>query len=101
MTQRVSVAQAKAQLSALMAPAAYGGQHIIIERRGKPLAALVSIDDLERLENGQTKPAKPRGALALVGAWENALTDEEIDEFIRDVYAARERDMGRPVDLGD
>jgi prevent-host-death family protein len=50
MVKRVSTAQAKAQLSALMAQVAYGGERIIIERRGKPLAALVSVDDLWRLE---------------------------------------------------
>src|SRR3954470_11223832 len=98
MTQRVSVAQAKAQLSALMAQAAYGGQHIIIERRGKPLAALISVDELERLE----EPAKTTPSVQIppwIGAWGDLMTDEEIDTFIADVYAARERDLGRPVEL--
>ena len=50
MATRVSVAQAKAELSALMAAVAYQGQRVVIERRGKPMAALVSVDDLEQID---------------------------------------------------
>ncbi len=31
--------------------AAYGGERVILERKGKPTAALVSIDDLRTLES--------------------------------------------------
>ena len=98
MTKKVSAAQAKAQLSALMAEAAYGGQHVIIERRGKPLAALVSMKDLERLEQGQATSPRPQGALALVGAWREA-EDGNLQSLIEDIYASRERDTGRQVEL--
>ncbi|MBF8264558.1 MAG: Antitoxin [Dehalococcoidia bacterium] len=98
MTRKVSAAQAKAQLSALVAEVAYGGQHIIIERRGKPLAALVSMRDLEHLEGEHATFAQPRGALALVGAWRD-VSDEEIELLIFDIYRTRERDTGRPVHL--
>lgn len=98
MAEKVSAAQAKAQLSALVAAVAYGGKHFIIERRGKPLAALVSVQDLERLEQGQATSAQPNWALALVGGW-SELTDQEIDAFIEDIYSSREKDMGRPVEL--
>jgi prevent-host-death family protein len=100
MAEKVSAAKAKAQLSALMAAVAYGGKHFIIERRGKPLAALVSVEDLERLEQGQATLATSPGFLALVGAW-GQLTNEEIDSFVADIYAAREKDFGRPVELED
>ena len=96
--KRVSITQAKAQLSALVAEVAYGGQHIIIERRGKPLAALVSMSDLEQLESEHATSDQPRGALALVGAWRD-VPDEEIELLISDIYRARERDTGRPVHL--
>ena len=59
MVKKVKAAQAKAHLSALMAQAAYGGMRILIERRGKPLAALVSVDDLERLELGRPRAERP------------------------------------------
>ena len=100
MAERVSAAKAKAQLSTLMAEVAYGGKHFIIERRGKPLAALVSVAELERLELDRATSEHPMGALALVGAWRE-LGDAEIDQFISDIYAAREKDVARPVELED
>jgi prevent-host-death family protein len=96
--KRVSAAQAKAQLSALAAEVAYGGQHVIIERRGKPLVALVSVDDLKRLEEDQPTSARPQGALALAGAW-RGVTNRDLDSLIDDIYAGREKDTGRPVEL--
>ena len=98
MAKRVSAAQAKAQLSALAAEVAYGGQHVIIERRGKPLVALVSVEDLELLEQERATSARPLGALALVGAWRD-ISDEEMESMIEEIYESRERDLGRPVEL--
>ena len=98
MVKRVSAAQAKAQLSALAAEVAYGGQHVIIERRGKPLIALVSVDDLERLEQVRATSVRPLGALALVGAWRE-VANEDLESVIQDIYAQREKDTGRPVEL--
>jgi hypothetical protein len=34
-----------------------------------------------------------------VGAWEDLVEDGEIDAMLEDIYSARERDPGRPVDL--
>ncbi len=68
--KKVRVTEAKAQLSVLMARAGYGGERFLIERRGRPLAALVGVGDLERLEREGDKPSRPLGALGLVGAWD-------------------------------
>ena len=35
----------------LLARVGYGGEQFVLERRGKPLAALISIEDLQRLES--------------------------------------------------
>lgn len=99
MGKRVSAAEAKAHLSELMAQVAYGGQRVIIERRGKPMAALVSIDELRRLEREAPADVGALGALALLGAWADAVSDEEIDALVEHIYAERERDTGRPVRL--
>ena len=99
MAKSISAARAKAQLAELVAGVAYRGEQYVIERRGKPMAALVSVDDLTRLQQGQNAAARPAGALALVGAWSEVLSDEEVDQFVADVYAERERDRGRPVNL--
>jgi prevent-host-death family protein len=46
----VNVAEARKQFSELMARVAYAGERIIIERRGKPMMALVSVADLQQLK---------------------------------------------------
>jgi prevent-host-death family protein len=94
----VGAAQAKAHFSAILARVAFGGEQYVIERRGKPLAALVSMDDLEKLRQERAAPGRPRGALALVGAW-GELGDAEIDALFEDILASRQRDVPRPVDL--
>jgi prevent-host-death family protein len=96
--KKINAAQAKAQFSSLLAEVAYGGQQIIIERRGKPFAALVSVDDLKQLERYRTTSAKPQGALALVGSWRD-IEDTDMDALIADIYGQREKDLGRPVEL--
>lgn len=98
MTRKVSATQAKAQLSALMAEVAYAGKHVIIERRGKPIAAHVSLTDLERLEQEQATSSRPQGALVMVGAWRE-VEDEDLDVLIADIYSGREQDTGRPLEL--
>jgi prevent-host-death family protein len=100
MAKRVSAAQAKAQLSELVARVAHGGERYVIERRGRPLAALVSLGDLECVEQSSARADRPLGALALVGAW-SILGDENVDALVADIYAERARDTGRPVTLGD
>ena len=64
--KKVRVTEAKEHLSALMARAGYAGERYLIERRGKPLAALVGVEDLKRLEaEGESPRWRPRGTLSL------------------------------------
>lgn len=97
MANALGVGEAKKRLSELMSRVVYRGERFLIQRRGRPMAALVSADDLARLEQ---EPASPRGVLAAVGAWAE-VSDDEMDAFVADVYAQRERDTGRPVSLED
>ena len=100
MAKTVGATEAKAHLSALMARAGYGGERFLIERRGRPLAALVGVEDLERLEGEHGEATRrPLGAVALVGAWGEAET-QDLDAVLKEIYAERGRDTGRPVDLG-
>ena len=46
----MTVAEAKNRFSDLLRRAEYGGERVIVERHGKPVAAIVSTDDLRRLE---------------------------------------------------
>src|SRR5215218_3268388 len=92
--KKVRVTEAKAHLSALMARVGYAGERYLIERRGKPLAALVGVGDLERLEDEEAGiSSRPLGALALVGAW-SEVEERELDSVLEEIYAERERDTG-------
>lgn len=97
----MSAAHAKSHLADLVSGVAYGGEQYIIERRGKPVAVLVGVDDLNRRAEQQPSSDRPKGFLSLVGAWGDLMSDEEIDDMVRHICAARERDTGRPVDLPD
>jgi prevent-host-death family protein len=46
----VSVQRARGELADLINRAAYGRERILLKRRGKPVAAIVSIKDIEMLE---------------------------------------------------
>ena len=99
MSRRVSMEQAQTDLSALLDEVARGEGPLVIEQGGQPRAALLSLADLRRLQAGGQK-APARGALALVGAWQD-LDDAIIDEMVRDIYETRAADTSRPVDLTD
>lgn len=98
MVKRVSVAHAKAQLSSIASEVAFGGPHVIIERRSKPWVALVRVSDLEYLEQAQPTSDRPQGALALAGAWRE-VDDEDMEVLVEEIYAERDKDLGRAVEL--
>ncbi|MGD9092391.1 MAG: type II toxin-antitoxin system Phd/YefM family antitoxin [Anaerolineales bacterium] len=53
MDKRVSIGQVKRDISDLVNRVAYGGERIVLTSRGKPKAALVSIQDYEKLHLAQ------------------------------------------------
>ena len=46
----VTTVEARSQLSEILNRAAYGRERVVLTRRGKPIAAVISIDDLNALE---------------------------------------------------
>ncbi|MEV6051920.1 type II toxin-antitoxin system Phd/YefM family antitoxin [Streptomyces sp. NPDC052107] len=50
MTYEIPVTQARAELAELINRVVYGGERVVVTRHGKPLVALVSAADLERLD---------------------------------------------------
>jgi prevent-host-death family protein len=52
MAYEIPVTQARAELAELINRVVYGGERVVVTRHGKPLVALVSAADLERLESG-------------------------------------------------
>ena len=47
---KISTVKARDEFSAVLNTAAYGKERVILTRRGKPLVAIVPIEDLEKLE---------------------------------------------------
>jgi prevent-host-death family protein len=67
MATLISIAKAKSHISELIAKSRYSHERFIITKRDKPVAALVSLDDLKILE--QYKEIE--GLASIAGKWEN------------------------------
>ncbi|MET7287319.1 type II toxin-antitoxin system Phd/YefM family antitoxin [Streptomyces sp. NPDC005573] len=50
MAYEIPVTQARAELADLINRVVYGGERVVVTRHGRPLVALVSAADLERLD---------------------------------------------------
>ncbi len=53
--ETISTVEARERLSDIVNRAAYGKERVVLSRRGKPIAAVVSIQDLEALEAIEAK----------------------------------------------
>ena len=88
---KVSVASAKSRLSELIAKSAFNNEKWIITRRNKPIAALVSLDDLRIIEQHEER----KGLASITGKWEGF---DEIAEYLDDPDTMRKTgDSGRDV----
>lgn len=56
MAHEIPVTQARAELADLINRVVYGGETVVLTRHGKPLVALVSAGDLQKLEALQESP---------------------------------------------
>ena len=84
---RVSIGQVKRDISDLVNRVAYGGERVVLTSRGKPKAALVSIEEHERLT--------PAGDVEAWARWESWQAESEA---LRVQILARR--AGQPLDLG-
>lgn len=48
---QIAIGQVRRDISGLVNRVAYGGERVVLTSRGRPKAALVSLDDLEQLRN--------------------------------------------------
>ena len=99
--RHVGVAEAKATFSALIEGVQHRSEHYVIERHGKPAAALVSVEELERLKADRLPAWRPTGGWGLIGLLSDIMTDEEIDDMVDAIYADREQDVPRDIDTSD
>ncbi len=59
MAYEIPVTQARAELAELINRVVYGGERVVVTRHGKPLVALVSAADLQRLETEPEQTESP------------------------------------------
>jgi prevent-host-death family protein len=86
----VSVAEVKSHFSEYVSKVAYASEKFIITKRGKPLVALVSIEDLKNIMANE----EAKGLSEIIGKWKNF---EEIEDDINKIYSSRKKDKGRDV----
>ncbi|MFE9642693.1 type II toxin-antitoxin system Phd/YefM family antitoxin [Streptomyces sp. NPDC006365] len=80
MAYEIPVTQARAELADLINKVVYGGERVVVTRHGKPLVALVSAADLERLEELQD-PAEEQVISAVSSVREVASAPREQQRF--------------------
>ena len=88
--KKVAVAEVKSRFSELLSQVTHANQRIVVTKRQKPIAAIVTMDDLRRLNLME----KGSGLLSCVGKW------DRFDEIVKDVeavYNARNEDKPRNV----
>lgn len=90
--EKVSVAEIKSRFSEYISRVAYSREKIIITKRSKPIAALIDISDLQKLDSIN----EIKGLSGVVGKWKNF---HEISKGIEKVYRDRKKDKPRNVSL--
>ena len=83
---QVSIGRVKRDISDLVNRVAYGGERIVLTSRGRPKAAIVSIEDYELLEQDETQEA--------LAHWESWLAQSQ--RLSAEIMTRRK---GRPLDV--
>lgn len=87
----VGAHEAKTGLADILNRVAYRGERIIVERRGKPIAAVVSIEDLQRLEASE----------AVGGEESEAARLTKVQRMMKDAGLVSSWPTGQPVPSGE
>ena len=84
--ESVSIAEAKSGFSEYISRVAYADESILITKRGKPIAGLVSYKELEKIK----KIKKSDGLKNLLGKWKEA---EGFSDVLDGIYKDRKEDI--------
>lgn len=99
---QISMSEARQQLARLVNRVAYGGERIVLEAHGEPKAALVSIEDLERLRAEPAVRPSPTEVLQRLAALRERIGQrmeaagihpEESTEAIRQIREERDDEI--------
>jgi len=93
LTKKIGVAEVKKQFSVLISEVSLKGEHFIIERKGKPMAAVVSVKDLDMIEDSKKRERK-KGLLAALGAWEDF---DDLEKVVMEIYNGRGKAKERGI----
>ena len=88
--EKVSIAEVKSSFSEYISKVAYAGERILITKRGKPIAGLISYNEFKNLKNIE----KSEGLKSLIGRWKEF---ENFVDAIDEIYEEREKGRGRDV----
>jgi prevent-host-death family protein len=107
----VNVGEAKSRFSELISRAA-GGERFVIRRRDRPVAALIGVSELQRLEKSSAAARKlalalgqseelvaeidegeAHPAMAAFGLWQD---EDDLEGLTGEIYANRRRQGSRP-----
>lgn len=97
MNEAYDVVEAKSRFSELLSRAASGHERFLIRKRGKPVAAIVSTEDLARLMDEAESGSRTRRGL--IAAAELLADLPEWEGFVRDAYESRQTSTDRTVEL--
>lgn len=91
MTTMFATAETKARLSELVNRVIYSDERVVIMRRGKPVAVLVSVEDMHRLESPVPVATKDASGtvhpiMRAFGGWAGRT---DLDELVEEIYADR------------
>lgn len=81
---RVGIAEARRRLSELINRVAFGQERVVFESRGKAKAALVSLEDLQKLNRLDLEAAREPE-----DRWEALRRAKEVREAIREMRAGQ------------
>jgi prevent-host-death family protein len=84
-TDTIDLAEAERDLAALLDRVARAGSRVVLTRDGRPLGALVPVDDLDRLQQLDAKREKDFAVLDRIGA---AFADVDPEEIERETAKA-------------
>src|SRR5687768_8177717 len=99
MAKSFSTADIKARLSEMIGKVVYGHERLIVLRRGKPVAALVSLQDLRRLEAIDAAGTEQPDVHPIMRAFGGWAEHDDLDTLTDEIYQRRLATQGREVEL--
>jgi prevent-host-death family protein len=83
--KEINIAKAKDSFSEIIARVSYSGERVLIKRRTRAVAAIVPLQDLEKI---QAQDGEIKGSLlGAAGAWKGI---KGIDKLIDNIYSTSE-----------